>query len=65
MSTYTYTVEDIYNIFGAGHNYRLILFKNGDCVNYWDYDSSFGIGGVLLRAKIKRLRSIYGATRLN
>lgn len=61
---YTYEVKDVYNVFGAGHNYRLCLYKNGERVRYWDYDSILGIGGVFLKRKIKNIKKIYGAKRL-
>ena len=63
MSKYTYEVTDAYNCFGAGHNYCLTLYRNGTEVNEWYYDSILGIGGLLLRRKIKSIKSIYGAVR--
>jgi hypothetical protein len=60
---YTYEVTDAYNCFGAGHNYCLTLYRDGKEYNEWMYDSILGIGSVLLRAKIRRIKSIYGAVR--
>ena len=47
----------------AGHHYCLTLYRNGGEVNYWMYDSILGIGGVLLRRKIRSIERIYGARR--
>lgn len=64
MNKYTYDVKDVYNCFGAGHNYRLTLYKGLNVVNYWDYDSILGIGSILVQRKIRKLEKIYGARRL-
>lgn len=63
MSGYTYEVADSYNCFGAGHNYCLTLFRNGRKVDRWYFDSILGIGGALLKRKIRNLERIYGARR--